>query len=205
MSRVFSEIYLKNKLNTLSVSHRAVFAAACSERLFPGYLAFCRKVDRREAGELRKILNDVWDILVEESISFDHIDDKIDLVTELVPGEDEYDWMPELAAAEDASAALAYTLRCLKSGSAQEAAWAARRAYEAVDNYVINIESKSDIVLDIDESIVLMNPIIQLELQRQERDIIDLSNSSVSVNYIRSRAVVEAREFLPWYAAVLDI
>jgi len=74
------------------------------------------------------------------------------------------------AYAQDALSSLAYTIRCLMDGSAQEAAWGANSAYEAADQAAIR-------QLDIQpggtaaEHQILMHPFVQRELERQERDL----------------------------------
>jgi len=94
----------------------------------------------------------------------------IDTCMGLIPQEDEGPWVTEQAAAEDAGAALAYALRCRQSGRGQEAAWAARRAYEALDHHVIN---RDDVDMNVPgaEARVLADPLVQVEFRRQRQDL----------------------------------
>jgi hypothetical protein len=86
----------------------------------------------------------------------------------LIPGENDQPWIEEQAYAEDAASAVAYALRALESGEPQEAAWAARRAYEAVDHHVMSRLGIKG------ESHVLGHPLVQAELSRQQRDLSEL-------------------------------
>ena len=115
----------------------------------------------------------------------------------LIPREGEGKWVSEQAAAEDAAAALTYALRCRGTGAAEEAAWAARRGYEAIDHYVINLEAKP-VKGDPSEEQVLAHPLIQQELARQKRDIDELTQGKVSIEKLRERSCEEALSFLPW-------
>jgi hypothetical protein len=68
---------------------------------------------------------------------------------------------------------VAYALRCRQNGQSQEAAWAARRAYEALDHFVINRE-KIDVNKPGAEARVLGHAAVQTELARQRRDLDEL-------------------------------
>jgi hypothetical protein len=134
-------------------------------------------------------------------MSADEVQQNLDRCDSLIPGEDEGEWGTEqaqgggvptiedtLAAAraraaeavnameaqgEDAAAAVAYAYRCRQNGAAQEAAWAGGRAYEALDNWVINTEHIDTNQSGAEER-VLSHPLVQAELGRQRRDLEEL-------------------------------
>lgn len=56
----------------------------------------------------------------------------------LIPDQDAPGWTPLTAYGEDGLSVLAYCVSCLQSEEAQDAAWAARRVYEALDYFVTN-------------------------------------------------------------------
>ena len=119
----------------------------------------------------------------------------LDRCMALIPDEDDGPWIPEQAAGEDAGAAVAYALRCRQNGRGQEAAWSARRAYEALDHYVINHED-IDVNLPGAEEEVLAHPVVQSELARQLRDLEDLSLMGPDAALrLRDRAAAEAASF----------
>ena len=113
----------------------------------------------------------------------------------LIPGEDRGPWMPEQAYAEDAASALAYALSCCQTGDSQEAAWAARRAYEAVDQFVVR-QHNLDTEARRDEMRVLSYPTIQRELERQDQDLECLSGAvedeAELLRRVRDRAKADA-------------
>lgn len=84
-------------------------------------------------------------------------------------------------------------------GEPQEAAWAARVAYEALDNFVINSEDV-DMTMPGAELRVLAHPLVQAELARQLRDIEDLKlhgsePMQTALARVRSRATADANHF----------
>lgn len=189
----YNEELLVAELGRLTALLRAVFAAACAERLMPAYDEFSRQTDRGNPAKLSAILSRLWEDLEGNEMSPPQLQQNIDSCMELIPQEDDGPWVPAQAAAEDAAGALAYALRCRQSGDAQEAAWAARRAYEAVDHFVVNREG-----IDVNEAgserAVLTDPIVQAELSRQRRDLNELRTGSTTdvVERIKSRARSEA-------------
>jgi hypothetical protein len=124
----------------------------------------------------------------------DEVEAGIERCMSSIPQEDEGPWIEQQAAAEDAGAALAYALRCRKTGESQEAAWAARCCYEALDHFVINRD-------DIDtneagaEAVVVADPLVQAELIRQQRDLEVLrlhGEEKDMAARLRLRAIAEA-------------
>lgn len=169
----FDERQLVLTLERLSPRLRVIFAAACAERLLPAYEAFSSLTGRGDAGALTHLLAWLWESIASGQKPGSEADAKIDACMRLIPQEDEGPWVEEQASAEDAGAAVAYALRCQKNGESQEAAWAARRAYEALDHYVISRED-IDLSLPGAEARVLAHSLVQAELTRQYRDLADL-------------------------------
>ncbi len=195
----FDEKTLTAALERLPQPLRAAFAAACAERLMPAYDAFSRSSGRGDPIALREILSRLWDDLAGNAMTSAELKSRIDDCMKLIPREDEGVWIPQQAAAEDAAAAVAYALRCRQNGRSQEAAWSARRLYEAHDHYVVT-NGNIDTNVAGAEALVLKHPLIQTELMRQQRDLDELSNvGSVAnaVSTLRARAMTEGISF-PW-------
>lgn len=74
---------------------------------------------------------------------------------------------------DDATAALVYGLRTAVNGEAREAAWAARRAYDAADRRALSDSGVSLEEADA-EAKLLRHPAIQDELANQSQDLHDL-------------------------------
>jgi uncharacterized protein YjaG (DUF416 family) len=195
--KTFDELQLRSQLAELSLSSRTAFATACAERLLGSYRKYSARTGRGDPGKLQQILDGLWEDLLGVPLSMSDIDVQIEICTRLMPREDDRPWIVEQAAAEDAAAALAYALRCRKTGSTSEAAWAARRAYEATDQFVVNHEDIDTNVAGA-EARVLTHPIVQTELARQQRDLHELSHGLVAINQLRDRAKQESTEMIPF-------
>jgi hypothetical protein len=191
----FDETQLAANVERLPHQLRAAFASACAERLMPAYLAFSNRSRRGNGAALKGILTRLWDDLAGDRMKDSEVQSKIDACMALIPREDDGPWSTEQASAEDAGASVGYALRCRKSGRAQEAAWAARRAYEALDHYAIN---RGDIDTNKPGSgeRVLGHPVVQAELARQRRDLDEAPGAGDMdardvVTRLRERAVLE--------------
>ena len=195
----FEEAQLVAELDRLPLQLRVAFAAACAERLLPAYVAFSAQTGRGNPAALRDILTRVWDDLCGNQMTDGEVQANIDTCMGLIPHEDEGPWVMEQAAAEDAGSALAYALRCRQNGQGQEAAWAARCAYEALDHHVIN---RDDVDMNVPgaEARVLADPLVQAEFGRQRQDLdeaLDAGNAEVreAIARLRDRAKTEGATF----------
>ena len=188
----YDEATLVRDLARMSIKFRVAFAASCAERLFPAYEAFSSRAGRGDR-VLGAILEQVWQHLLGDEMSTEQIRLALSRCMALIPGEDDEPWLNEQAYADDAASAIAYTLRALENGEPQDAAWAARRAYEAADHHVIyrlGIEGEAQ---------VLAHPIVQAEFSRQRRDLEELlrarQDSAELFIRLRDRARTEAPAF----------
>jgi uncharacterized protein YjaG (DUF416 family) len=192
----FNDESLKTELNRIAVPLRVVFAAAVAERLLPAYVDFSRKTGRGNPHLLTEILERLWRDIGGIKMDPVELQKNIDLAMGLIPQEDEIPWIPDQAWAEDAAVAVVYSLSTRQNGKSQDSVWAARRAYDALDHFIITHE-------DIDpsdagaEERILSNPLIQQEFMRQQRDLRELvavkrQDESALVQKIRQRAKAES-------------
>jgi uncharacterized protein YjaG (DUF416 family) len=130
----FSDQWLIKQLDRLHPLFRTLFAAVAAERSLPAYIRYARLTGRGSSAVLGEALNRLWGDIEGQRMSPEQAKETLELVMTLIPREDDGPWVPEQAWAEDATAALAYALRCRESGHSTESAWAARRAYEAMDH-----------------------------------------------------------------------
>ena len=193
---LFDETELSRKIEQLSIKGRAAFAAACAERMLPSFAKFVTRTARGKPDALRDVLTRLWNDLVRDPMSDAEVDAQIAACMDLIPNENGGPWVQEQAAAEDAASALAYALRCRRSGLAKDAAWAARRCYEALDNYVINHEA-IDTSIPGEEARVRSHPLVQAELGRQQRDLNELLCGEIAIISLWERSKAEAASFLP--------
>ena len=95
----------------------------------------------------------------------------------LLPEESD-DWVIGHALADDALSSLAYAIRCLLTPEPQEAAWAARRAYEAADQSAIRVLGALAGSPNT-EAAIKSHGFVQRELARQRMDLHLLRTDSV--------------------------
>jgi hypothetical protein len=182
----FDEKALVAALEKLPVTGRTAFAAACAGRLQATYVRFSDKTGRGTSGDFLKLLSRLWDDLDGSTVSSPDLDVLIGSCMALIPKDEDGPWDVEKPAAQEAGIALAYALRCRRTGLAKEAAWAARYAYEAIANHVLDYEG-SDTGADVPKLQVLRpgqakevlarlksHPLVQAELARQQRDLEEL-------------------------------
>jgi uncharacterized protein YjaG (DUF416 family) len=166
----FDEAELVQNLERLSIWQRVAFAVACAERLRPAYLSFSERTGRGNSLDFEDALDRLWLDLGGETMTDDEVGAKIERCMELMPREGDEPWDDSQVYAENAGSALVYALRCRQNGQSQEAAWAARHVYEALDHHIIARESM-DVSAPGAEARVLSHPLIQAELCRQRRDL----------------------------------
>ena len=194
---VYNEDLLIDKLEKLPTRLRVLYAATCTERLFPAYECYLEKSAKRVEHNLQALLQRLWLDVSGEAMSDSEIENGIDKCMNEIQDINDSDWIDE--AAEGAASSLCYALRCRKNGEAQEAAWATRVLYDTLDHFVINKED-----IDINESgaedRVLAHPLMQAELARQHRDLEELlffedKNIVDLVSRLRERARTEPHMF----------
>lgn len=192
----FNEGLLKTELDRIAVTLRAVFAAAVAERLLPAYVSFSHKRGWGNPQLLTDILERLWRDIDGIKMDPEELQRNIDLSMELIPQEDDIGWIPDPACAEDAAAAIVFALTCRQNGDSQEAAWAARRAYDALDHFITTQEDIDPSTSGAEERII-SNPLIQAEFMRQQRDLRELvaanrQDQSTLIQKIRQRAKAES-------------
>lgn len=185
----FNEADLAEQLSKLPTTVRTAFAAACAQRMVHAYSAFA------DPEALNQILTSLWnDLNNGHPMSDSQLDAQIEAAMALIP-QDEDEWIPGQGAAEDAAASLTYALQCRRNGSVQAAVWAARRAYDALDEHITNRED-IDINSRDGEERILKHPLMQSELSRQARDLDDLCEGRITIEQLRQRSATEVADFL---------
>lgn len=170
---VYDEMELTRKLKCLPSRLRPVFAACCAERQLYGYQVFHNKTKRGDPLALGDILNKLWNDLSGEELHRAELQCLLDRCMALIPKEDPVSWCHEQSHAEEAGAAVAYSIRARLTDDSQEAAWAARTAYGSIVYHIENC-IWSDPSGWPSEHEVLNHPLVQAELIRQQRDLEEL-------------------------------
>lgn len=171
----FDENALVGELSALSRSARIAFSAAAATRQLGSYERFDHDV--RSQKRPRELVVELWAAIQSSTVDHAAWSAKLEEVMALLP-EDGDNLALEDALAEDALSSLAYAIRCLLNPEPQEAAWAARRAYEAADQAAIRLLGVQP-GLPSAEAEVLSHAIVQREISRQQRDLSLLRSGSL--------------------------
>jgi uncharacterized protein YjaG (DUF416 family) len=197
----FDEPCLIARLAKLPNELRVAFAALCAERQLPNYIQFSARSGLGNPNVLREALGSIWEDLQGRSVSNAQLESILERCMALIPN-GSADTEEETAYADDAAASVAYTLRARLAGDPQEAARAARRAYESVDQFILS-QFNSTIVRRDREALMASHPLAQAELQRQQTDLQDLQSACAQkplpatvISDLRDRARRDAEFFL---------
>lgn len=110
----------------------------------------------------RTTLDRIWSAAIDAGSSLDDLKRLEQECLDAIPSEEEA-WSHEEPYAEDAGAAVTFTVRVALSGDPQDAVWAARRVYDALDHLVGKlVEPGGD-----REVAIFSHPLIQAEFARQ--------------------------------------
>jgi hypothetical protein len=173
----FDENALVSELGTLPSRGRIAFAAAAATRQLGSYERLARGLGAESVQRPREIAVQLWADLHAAAVDRAAWSVRLDEVMALLPEESD-DWVIGHALADDALSSLAYAIRCLLTPEPQEAAWAARRAYEAADQAAIRVLGVQPGSLNA-EVAIKSHGFVQRELARQRSDLSLLGADSV--------------------------
>ncbi|WP_148289873.1 DUF416 family protein, partial [Ideonella sp. B508-1] len=173
----FDENALVGELGALSSQARIAFAAAAATRQLSNYERLARESDADRKQRPREIAVQLWTDLQTAVVDRAVWSARLDEVMSLLPEESD-NWMIGHALADDALSSLAYAIRCLLTPEPQEAAWAARRAYEAADQAAIRALGVQP-GLPNTEAVIKSHGYVQRELARQRNDLSLLRADSI--------------------------
>lgn len=166
----FDEQHLISALNALPHASRVAFAAATATR----QIVSCGlvKYDEFSASRLNDIVSDLWraaqNLEIDEKLWSGRLED----IMNMMPSDEVY-WDIWHALADDCLSSLTYAIRCLLNQESQDAAWAARRAYEAVDQVAIRLLGLRPGEASA-ETGILSHEVVQREVSNQKKDLLML-------------------------------
>jgi len=165
----FDQQALRARLERLRPKARADFALRCAERLLPLYQRFHVETGQGDPDVLNEALYAARAHLGSGTGCPPEIGSLADRCEALVPVEDE-SWTDLSGLAQNAAAAMAYALRSVASGSAEDAVWAAVQGVESAD---LIASTQLDVDFNepgIEERIVAQE-VVQRELAEQEASL----------------------------------
>ena len=152
---------------------RARAPARCSPPVSPSACTRCTSTSPRPPGQgdrdaLREALDAAWRA-VDADVPTAELERLQEAAEELVPEEDD-DWVTASGYASNAAAAVAYALRTRLTDNPQEAAWAARQAYDTTD-YAAQQQLEDAGFDDAGEEALLSQPVVQEALEGLNTDL----------------------------------
>lgn len=148
-------------------------AAACTQRLYPHlekyFLSNASRENFRRSFICGDVLGKIWACIGARSASdFLQSEELLELENALISEDEAFSAGHPYSV--DAMESLAISSRYLVSGNIGEALATFEQSYNVVDNFVVRVLRLSTATLE-DEKIVVSQPIVQRELQRQLRDL----------------------------------
>lgn len=190
---IHNEETLLSALSGLTPQARVAFTAAAASRQLGNYEYYAQRFKPDVVSRPREISAELWDALQAGPVALDRWPAAVDELEALIPMESD-DWIIVChALADDALCSLAYALRALLTSEPQEAVWAARCAYDSVDQIAIRLLDVQTGLPDT-EIAIRSHPIVQRELARQRRDLDLLAarSDASAIKALRNFAYAEA-------------
>ncbi|QYF93994.1 hypothetical protein KY495_01765 [Massilia sp. PAMC28688] len=164
MMRRYDEPSLVLALTELEAGCLVAFATAAATRQLSVYEYFMKDASGGYSLRLRAIASSLWTILGTRPVDAAYWSAILDEVMSMIPDEG------TAPLADDGVSSLAYSIRCLLNRDPQEAAWAARRAYEAADQAAI-WDLDIQVGLPETEAALQAHVFVQRELTHQALDL----------------------------------
>ena len=177
---IFDENRLLHALEEAPAGVPEAFAAACAGRL--------ERPATEAWSEAAALIGETLDALTFYLVAgraFDREAAEKPLLEAMLDEDDE----PDLAIVNDPLAAAVYALRTTREDPARNAAWAARRAYEAVDSWVGRLLNVSEFT-PAAQRFIAEHPLTIQEVERQDRDVRELSEALAAGDQARISQVL---------------
>jgi uncharacterized protein YjaG (DUF416 family) len=192
---------LWRQLERLPNRLRVVFAAACAQRQVPNYVRFSKATGQGNPAVLIGALSCLWDEPEGTPSSERQLQQHLQSCMSLLP-DPEGEFYGELAFyAEDAVSSAAYAIGTRLTADIQQAVWASRRAYNALDEFV-GAKNPGGRFDQKEEDRIRLHSVVQAELRRQQADLLQLRKIAAGsiteregVAELRHRAQADAGSF----------
>jgi uncharacterized protein YjaG (DUF416 family) len=191
----YDERALTQQLSAMPGNSIVAFALCCATRQLNAFEAYADRFlpERREVA--RDVAEKLWTaVSVGEKASVVW-SEQLAVVEEVYPEEQDH-WAPLHVYGGNALSSLICTIRSLMaSADVQEAAWAARIAYESADQAALRFLDEKRESPDI-EQLVLTSDIVQRELHRQSDDLHSLAAASKPGVILRLKGIAMESQVL---------
>ena len=87
----FDKKELKKGLRRLSAKKRRLFCLSICDRLYPNYVAFYRETKWGDPEVLKKMIDGLWNNIVEQDIKRDGINERLEVCEKLIPDAEKFE------------------------------------------------------------------------------------------------------------------
>ncbi|MDB0529433.1 YjaG family protein [Ralstonia solanacearum] len=186
----FSEDVLREHLAAVPIEKVLAFSASCAELLLPAYDRYANKASL--PGDVSRVyrnaLDMIWSFALGMPVKTRDLEQQEKICLAAIPAEEDA-WAHGELYSEEAGTAVTLTIRAALSHDVQEAVWAARCVYEALDDFVGKLE-RVNLAANKEEAI-LAHPLIQGEFVRQQHELAQLEAANTAD---QARVISELRE-----------
>jgi len=154
------------------------FGCACCQRLLPNFFAFEQATGWGEVAVLRNAVEYVWNLLPFGVAEANQVHQHIERCEALAPRSDDFDSLL-VTAAQDVCFSVCSLLDFVLHGDPKSIVQIATYATDSIDLFVQETENMAPGASDLEHRI-LMNPLMQKELKRQEADLVLLENTPLT-------------------------
>ncbi|MEN2773481.1 DUF416 family protein [Acetivibrio clariflavus] len=173
----FDKDNLKKKLSSLSHKKRIVFGASCCERMLPNYKKFEEIEKWGKTQFLRDLLDKVWDHCKSDLINKKDVDSFIKKCYKVIPDEEDFDTI-YTSYAIDAASAICSLLEVCVEDDIDNLISIAELSLNTIDLFVQEEDNMDSRDPNLEEKI-LMTPLMQRELKKQNDDIETLNKIQI--------------------------
>lgn len=171
MELAFDEIRAANAVGLLKPHQQLAFGAACCERILPNYRVFSEEVKWGDSEPLRKALDFAWLACQDLAPEPKTVQALLAACENNAPDSEDFDSL-YTSSAQDAVFAICSLLDFLLTGNSSHVVNAARYATDSIDLIVQERDDLSPQDPGLEQKI-LQHPLMQQELRRQSRDLVD--------------------------------
>ena len=190
----FSDRRAREGLERLQVHQQMAVGAACCERMLPAYVEFMREEQWGDIASLRTALDIVWDVCARRHSEDTSIQELLSSCEAAAPDGEDFSSL-YVSAAQDAASATCALVEFVVARDPEQIVRVLRCSTDSVD-LIVQEEGNMDPRDAQRERKILEHPLMQQELSRQRRDIIEASRIDRSdggaLLVFRRRAAAEA-------------